>query len=78
MNHWLGEELECDPLQWWGELVTLWASSEFKDCFREGGKGGHTETNSDTKEDYSLVTELGIGPSMWIGSGYWTHMGVDR
>lgn len=48
-----------------------------KDCLSREGKGVGAEANSETEEDYSLVTEMGIGPSRWIGSGYWTDMGVE-
>ena len=41
-------------------------------------KGHDTENSSGEDEDYSLVNELGLGPSSWIAGGYMTNQQVDR
>lgn len=70
MGRWLIEGLECDPLQWWVELMKSWTSSDFKNCLRWEMSGRESKTNLEGNEEYILVSELGVGPSRWIDSGY--------
>lgn len=78
MGHWVIDGLECDPLEWWGELASWWGSLEFRACLRRGSNECNTNSGSEwDEEDYSLVSELGLGPISWVvdsyaGSRQWT------
>lgn len=62
MDLWLIDGLECDPLEWWVELMNLCGSSEVKTSLRVKGSRPNMETGLKEGEDYSLVKEMELGP----------------
>lgn len=78
MGHWLVDGLECDPLEWWRELVSLWGSSEFMTCLKREADGCNTKRSSEWEDDYNLVHELGLGPSNRTMDSYTSSSPVDQ
>ena len=63
MADWEGEE--CNLLDVWMEIMQLWRSDGLKDCLQTKGSKVEVELDCEFVENYSLVEEIGLGPSIW-------------
>ena len=63
-----GEEYPL--LELWMELMSWWKSPTLKDCLRSKGSKVEVVLDLEVVEDYSLVDEMGVGPSRWVSNSW--------
>ena len=66
---WIDGE-EYTLLELWMELMSWWKSPTLKDCLRSKGSKVEVVLDLEVVEDYSLVDEMGVGPSRWVSNSW--------